>query len=195
MQAFVVKDWPSTALLDMADALVIYSSPGAEICLSPEHGPSFQKALERGMGLMAIHWATAVYARNEAELGTQWMEALGGYWVHPSGVELDELPINQVDKSHPITRGWEDFKLKDEFFLQPKIGPSSTVLLETKVNDSTLPVAWYTERADGGRSFGTTLGNFAVSFQMSEFRQFLLNASLWVARKDGRASLSYCPNG
>lgn len=184
VKAYVVNGWPSPQMLEMADALVLYGSPGAEICMDSGRDAGFKKALDRGMGFMAIHWSTAVNARNEARLGTDWMAALGGYWVHHSGVELLRRRSNQVDKNHPICNGWSSIALDDEFYLKPKIGPNAKVLLETQINDETLPVAWTTERANKGRSFATTLGHFEINFRDKSFRKFILNSILWVAKKE-----------
>ena len=45
-------------------------------------------------------------------------------------------------------------------------------------------VAWAAERADGGRSFGFTGGHVHNNWGHDGFRRLVLNAILWVSKRD-----------
>ena len=194
VKAYVVNNWPSSQMLDLADAMVLYSPQGAETCLQADRQEAFQKALDRGMGLMTIHWSTALKPESEETLGTQWSEALGGYWLRSSPIKSDSTLISRVVNKHPIARGWNDYFMKDEYFLQPKLAENSKVLAQVVIDEEKIPVAWCTEweGETPRRSFATTLGHYSLNFQVQEFKYMLVNAALWVAQRQEGAQLSMC---
>jgi hypothetical protein len=43
---------------------------------------------------------------------------------------------------------------------------------------------WAVERSDGGRGYGFTGGHFHDNWANDDFRKVVLNAMLWIAKKD-----------
>ena len=172
-------DWPADErMLDEADAIVYYSRPAGDITLSAAHREKFESLLKRKVGFTAIHWATGA----EVAVGDRFTEVLGGYFNFKfAGLKVDKRPLQQVKRDHPICRGWNGYDLRDEFYLNLKFSPTAQPVLNVNVDGIDQTVAWVQERADGGRSFGTTLGHFHDNYERSEFRKLLVNGILWTA--------------
>ena len=82
---------------------------------------------------------------------------------------------------HPICRGWKEYELHDEYYLNPTID-KATSLIQVTAKEKPVVVGWSYERANGGRSYGTTLGHFYRNFQQEPFRRMVVNAILWTAK-------------
>lgn len=184
--AVVSDGWPKdAAALDGVKAIVIYTSPAAEMLLEGPHREQVDKLMKAGVGLVTIHWASSVKKDNFDRLGPTWLGYLGGTWISNVGLSGGKSPLKQLLADHPICRGWSEYEIDDEYYLDPVIGKKATPLLqvkERKGND--VIVGWAFERPDGGRSFGTTLGHPYKNFQVEAFRRMLVNAILWAAHVD-----------
>jgi type 1 glutamine amidotransferase len=92
-------------------------------------------------------------------------------------------PLVQIVPDHPVCRGWQEYPLHDEFYLNLKFHPRTQPLLKVRVDGQDQTVAWAFEREDqsGGRSFGTTLGHFHENFEIETFHRFIVNGILWTA--------------
>ena len=184
VETVVSNEWPKDEkVAERADALVLYTNPGAERTLQGSGAKAFEAMMKRGAGLVAIHWATGINKRNFPRFGDKWIDYLGGAWISLSAsVTFGESPLMQVDPKHPICRGWKQYVLADEWYFNPIIGKNSSVLLKVKYDGKDLPVAWTTERPNGGRSFGTTIGHFHRNFGNEPFRKMIVNGILWSAK-------------
>lgn len=136
--------------------------------------------MKDGVGLVTIHWASSVFEQNLERLGPLWMSYLGGTWVSNVGLYTGDSPLEQLAPDHPVSRGWQPFDLNDEYYLDPTLG-EATPLLRVTTPEKTVIVGWAYERADGGRSFATTLGHFYRNFQQEPFRRLVTNGILWTA--------------
>jgi type 1 glutamine amidotransferase len=185
VEAIVSNGWPDdAALLEGVDAIVLYSSPGADLLLKGEYAGTVQKMLKEGVGLVALHWATGVQGQEESELGARYLRDLGGLFCFAySGLDVSESKVVQLQPDHPICRGWEDFALTDEFYLNVRILPEAKPLLKVPVKGKDHVVAWAYERphSQGGRSYGNVLWHFHELFQQEPFRRMLVNGILWAA--------------
>jgi type 1 glutamine amidotransferase len=112
------------------------------------------------------------------------MKLLGGTWISNVGLSIDQTELRQLDSTHPVCRGWKGYQLRDEFYLNPQIGPEAKPLLEVTTKDQKVVVGWAFERPDGGRSYATTLGHYYDNFQRDDFRKAIVNAILWTAKRD-----------
>ncbi|WP_169977347.1 PQQ-dependent sugar dehydrogenase [Tautonia rosea] len=175
-------DWPADGtILEDADAIVYYSRPSGDILLSPEHRHQAEALLNRGVGFSAIHWSTGA----EQDVGPRFLDILGGWFnFDHSGLKVDTRPLRQVEPDHPVSLGWAPYDLHDEFYLNLKFSPDARPVLSVDVDGTAQTVAWVLERADGGRSFGTTLGHFHENFAIPQFRRMLVNGILWSAGVD-----------
>jgi type 1 glutamine amidotransferase len=126
---------------------------------------SQQKALlnwvKAGHGYVSIHGA------DNAALDwlPEWRDMLGGVFSHDtSRGDPDSKPkqgtfkVKITQPDHPITRGLQDFELKDELYynlqMKHKIDPLATI----DYDNGTWPVAW-TMTYGQGRVFHTPLGH------------------------------------
>lgn len=188
VEAVVSNGWPTDPeVLEGLDAIVVYSSPGADLLLGGDHGSVVEGLLDEGVGLVALHWATGCHGQEETEVGRRFLERMGGLFCFAySGLNISESRVEQVDRGHPICRGWDDFTLTDEYYLNLKFLPEARPILKVSVEGKDQTVAWVYERPDsqGGRSCGNTLGHFHELFGREAFRRMLVNGILWAAHHE-----------
>ncbi|MHB9081901.1 MAG: ThuA domain-containing protein [Pirellulaceae bacterium] len=188
VEAIVSDGWPTDpAVLEGVSGIVVYSSPGAELLLQEGHREQCEKLLKKGVGLTALHWATGIGDKDNQSLADRYLNCLGGLFsVAFSGLDISESRVEQVDAAHPICRGWKDFDLLDEYYLDLKFLPESKPILRVQVKGKPQTVGWAYERPDsnGGRSYGNTLGHFHELFARESFRRMLVNGILWTVRVD-----------
>ncbi|MFN4258408.1 MAG: ThuA domain-containing protein [Gemmataceae bacterium] len=182
----VSNGWPKDPpVLDEVRAIVVYTNPAAELLLDGPHQEQVDRLMKQGVGLVTIHWASAVYQKNFDRLGPTWISYLGGTWVSNVGLSGGKSPLRQLVPDHPICRGWSDFEIEDEYYLHPVIDKKATPLLRVQERKGQeVIVGWAFERPNGGRSFGTTLGHPYRNFQHDSFRRLIVNAILWTAQRD-----------
>ncbi len=188
VEAAVSDGWPAQASeLDKLDAVVLYSSPGAELLFAADHADQAAALLDRGVGLTCLHWATGIGDSKNSALAERMLNQLGGlFGVDWSGLDVSDSRVVQALPDHPISRGWSDFDLKDEWYLDLRFNPRAQPLATVQVKDKSQVVAWCFERdnANGGRSFGNSLGHFHENFLINPFRQWIVNGILWTAHRD-----------
>ena len=196
--------WPQDdALLDSADTIVIYSDGGGgHPALA--HLDRLKKQMDRGAGLVCIHYAVEV---PKDRGGPEFLSWLGGYFetdwsVNPHwDAKFENLP------KHPITSGVKPFQTRDEWYFHmrfPEGMKGVTPILSAVPPESTMDrpdgahsgnptvrkevargdlqhVAWATERPNGGRSFGFTGGHYHWNWGRTEPTKLVANAILWSA--------------
>lgn len=183
----VSQGWPQDpALTKDVSAMVLYSSPGAEFLLDSPYRSEFEKLMESGAGLVTIHWASSIREENLERLGATWLDCLGGTWVSNVGLSKGESLLTQLMPDHPICRGWDEYVINDEYYLNPTIRTAKPLL---RISDPApegkdVVVGWVHERPNGGRTFSTTLGHPYSNFQRMPFRRMVVNAILWSAGRE-----------
>lgn len=180
----VVSDgWPNDpATLEGVSTIVLYMTPAAEFLLDGPHRAEFEELMKQGVGLATLHWASSVHQKNFERLGPRWMSYLGGTWVSNVGLHTGKSPLRQLAPDHPISRGWDEYEIHDEYYLNPTITEKATPILRVMAADKPVVVGWAFERSNGGRSFGTTLGHYYRNFQHEPFRRMIVNSILWTAK-------------
>jgi putative membrane-bound dehydrogenase-like protein len=196
--------WPKDdSILDTADVIVIYSDGGKGHPSLP-HLDRLKKQIDRGAGFVCIHYAVEV---PKEQGGPEYLSWLGGYFetnwsVNPHwDAKFESLP------KHPITSGVKPFQTRDEWYFHmrfPEDMKGVTPILSAVPPASTMDrpdglhsgnptvrkevargdkqhVAWATERANGGRSFGFTGGHFHWNWGRTEQTKLVANAILWAA--------------
>lgn len=185
--------WPEDeAVLEGVSTIVVYTSPAAEFLLDGSHRDQVDALMKEGVGLVTIHWASSVNQDNLERLGPTWLSYLGGTWVSNVGLHTGKSPLKQLESEHPICRGWKEYELFDEYYLNPTITDAATPLLQVTAKEQPVVVGWAFDRGRG-RSFGTTLGHFYRNFQLEPFRRMVVNAILWTAHvevPEGGANVS-----
>jgi type 1 glutamine amidotransferase len=162
----------------------------------PERVPEIEKQMERGCGLVAIHFSTFV----SNEMGDKIAGWNGGYfdWQDDNGernwysnlLNLETV-VKRENPDHPVNRGVNDFHINEEFYYNLRFPENATgwaalvsvpELNTDRVNGKV--VAWAIEREDGGRGFGTTMGHHFASWKNPDFRKLVLNGIVWSAGMD-----------
>ncbi len=185
----VTGGWPAEAkTLDDAAAILLFSDGwGAHPWTRPERLKKIAALMDRGVGLVVLHYAVAPPAGAQAKF-TRW---IGGYYKRDySKNPVSEVEVAPATAEHPISRGWKAYTAKDEFYYRIWFGENDKRLVpiltaglpKNKPNREVL--AWAVQRADGGRGFGFTGGHFHRNWQIESFRQMVLNAIVWTAGVD-----------
>jgi hypothetical protein len=185
VEAVVSKGWPKDAkALDGVKAIVLYSSPGAELLLEGPHRGKVDELMKKGVGLVAIHYAATVKKADYERLAPVWLSYLGGTWISNVGLSAGKAPLKQLIPEHPICRGWHEDVIDDEYYLNPVIKQAHPLLQVREPRGKDVIVGWVYERKGGGRAFGTTLGHPYKNFQLEPFRRMIVNGILWSAHID-----------
>jgi type 1 glutamine amidotransferase len=199
----ISEGWPKDdTLLDGADTLVFIGDifppqklPDTQTILSRLDG-----LMRRGKGLACVHYATGLGKDDVPPDGNHpllgWM---GGYFAtrcahHQSIARVfKEARISPAAK-HPICRGWTDFTIHDEPYINNYFGPDGnrpaknvTILATSPLppeNPKVEPVAWCVDRADGGRGFGVVMPHFYRNWKDENLRRLILNGIVWTAKSE-----------
>lgn len=194
--------WPTDddALSD-ADAIVLYCDGSDHDernypLLWPNHLKTMQAQMERGAGLVCLHYSVFVPGQKAGKLFQQW---IGGYFDYETGdtpnkwyskIETRDYQVFLANPQHPISAGVTPFPVKEEFYFKMRfpddkknIIPIATFDPEKK--DWGKVVGWAIQRPDGGRGFGYTGGHFYKNFEDPNIQKLLLNAILWTAHANG----------
>jgi type 1 glutamine amidotransferase len=179
----VSNGWPKDPeVLRGARAIVLHTQKGGNVLFRGPQRRQAEELLKQGIGLTAIHWSTGA---DPGEVGEQWLKTLGGWYDSParSRYLVRSARIHQADPKHPICRGWNDYDLREEFYIQLHFLPESKTVLTAPVDGKDYPIGWVYERpgSNGGRSFGFVGGHFHANFGEKPFRQALVNGILWTA--------------
>lgn len=199
----VYGGWPNDeSIFEDADALVMYCD-GGDSHLIIDHLQTFNRLLDEGVGVVALHYCVEVPKGSPA--ADSMLTAIGGYFetwwsVNPHWTaQFTALP------PHAVTQGIEPFSLQDEWYFNMRfvesgvspvlsaIAPESTMdrwngahsgndtVRQLVADEVPQVVAWAYERSGGGRGFGYTGGHFHANWENDNARKLVLNAIEWVA--------------
>jgi type 1 glutamine amidotransferase len=182
--------WPEQeSVFDGASSIVLYMDGGAgHPILQDQRLNTLGKLMHRGVGLACLHYAVEVPKERG---GPELLEWIGGYYERPySQNPINSVELTQASPKHPVSRGWQSFESKDEWYYKIRFSPDDRRV--TPILTTMLPknapvretVAWVVERADGGRGFGFTGGHFHDNWGIDAQRRMVLNAILWTAKYD-----------
>jgi type 1 glutamine amidotransferase len=152
---------------------------------------------KRGCGLICVHYATGLGAKDVAEDGDHpLLRWLGGYFatrcVHHQSVAkiFEAATIQPTQVEHPILNGWKPFTIHDEPYIENYFGkngllPGVTILATSELPPEapkTQAVVWSIERPYGGRGVGVVMPHFYRNWTQPDLRKMLLNAILWSSK-------------
>lgn len=200
LQIAIYHDWPGDANVLDDVKLIISISDGRDgdlftdaVHLVPERFPVIEKQMQRGCGLVSIHFST--FAPDK--YGNKILEWNGGYfdWEDDNGtrnwysaIRNLNAEVQLTSPEHAISRGVKTFQLEEEFYYNIRFPEKKNgwapilavpALGSERVHGNV--VAWAKERADGGRGFGTTMGHHFANWQNDDFRKLILNGIIWAA--------------
>lgn len=194
-----INGWPrDERTLDDADTIVVLSDGSDRNVedhplLVGKRLEVLKKQMDRGCGLVAMHWTVFV---PQDRGGPQFLDWIGGYFDYQSGsaankwfskIQTAETTPRPATPAHPICRGVEPFKLREEYYYNIRFRPNDkrlSPILSTPIPNEAQEqiVAWAVEREGGGRGFGFTGGHFFDNWAVENFRRMVLNAILWTAQ-------------
>jgi type 1 glutamine amidotransferase len=199
--------WPANSeVLQGAAAVVIYSDGGGgHPALQDDHLQQLSALMKQGVGLACIHYAvepTIAKGQNE------FIDWIGGCFEINRSVNPVWAADFKTLPEHPISRGVNPFKIKDEWYFNMHFRADMkgvTPILAAVPGADTMSrpdgehegnpgvraavqrgdsqiVAWASERPDGGRGFGYTGGHYHHNWGNENTRKLVLNAILWIAK-------------
>lgn len=169
-----VPDGNGLDFADESDVIVWYS---ANLSWTEEQAPRLRAFLERGGGLVVLHWGVA---------GGKSVDALAdllGLAASPTiKYRHGPLDLDLIDPKSPITEGLPTpLHVVDESYWQLTGDPSRIDVLATAVEEGEpRPLIW-TRRQSKGRVFVSIPGHYTWTFDDPLFRVILLRALAWTA--------------
>ncbi len=200
VEADVYDKWPDASVLKNAATIVFIGDqfPGERMDQPDKIKADLAKMMERGRGIVCIHFATGLRPQHVAEDGSHpLLNWLGGYYSsgcphHRSIARVCTATIVPAQGEHPILRGWKHFTFDDEPYWNIYFGKDGPAKNVTALATSMLPaekpkkevVAWAVQRKDGGRGVGIVLPHYFKSWRIDDLRTFVLNGICWTAKLD-----------
>lgn len=200
------KNVDNSAVLEDADAIVIYSDGGGNHpALARDHLALLGRLMQRGVGFGCIHYAVEPTPEKGEREFLDWM---GGAFETDWSVNPSWQPDFKPLPSHAVTRGVNHFSTRDEWYFHLRfrsdltgitpiltaVPPANTMsrpddphagnpaVRAAVASGEPQSVMWVTERPDGGRGFGFTGGHYHLNWKNDDQRKLVLNALLWVTK-------------
>lgn len=166
-------------LMEKTDVLLFYDM------VQEINGPqkaAFLNLLEKGKGMVFLHHSLASYQEWE-EFGS----IIGGRYIladqDGSTYRHDvDVPVHVMSKGHPVTRGINDFVIRDEVYGNFRVVPAVAPLLSTTHPESGKIIAW-ANTFDNSRIVYIQLGHDHHAYENKDFRRLLKQAIDWVQAK------------
>jgi nicotinamidase-related amidase/type 1 glutamine amidotransferase len=179
---------PGLEVLDTADVALISVRRRP---LKPEQLEIVKRFVAAGKPIVGIRTASHAFSlrTDKAPEGlAAWPEfdaqVLGGHYTGHHGVDLKPNVTRSPDASeHPILTGLENTSFTSGgslYKVLPLADGTTSLLIGTSEGQPAEPVAWTYNRADGGRTFYTSLGHVG-DFKQPEFVRLLVNGIHWSA--------------
>jgi len=202
IEARVLSSWPTDReTLSSTKAVVFIGDqfPGERLADSARAMADLKKMTARGCGVICIHYATGLAAGDVAEDGDHpLLHWTGGYFAtrcnhHQSVARIFEATVTPaLPMGHPIHRGWETFRIRDEPYTRNWFGRDglaegafALATVEFPPDQPTREiVAWAIERPDGGRGAGITMPHFYRNWERPELRHLVFNTIVWAAGRE-----------
>lgn len=202
VRATVTDQWPQDpALLAEIDSVVFIGDqfPPHQMPNSAKIMADLQQLMDRGCGLVCIHFATGLRNPDVPADGQHpLLDWLGGYFAsrcehHQSTARIfPAAEIQPVANDHPVTRGWKKFTIHDEPYIDNYFGPDNAMLKDRTVALATsmLPpespaeqiVSWGIERPEGGRGFAVVMPHYYRNWQHDDLRKLIMNGIFWTSQ-------------
>ncbi len=172
--ASTAQGWPSPEQWRSAQVIVFYSNnPG----WNSARGKQLDAFLERGGGLVYLHWAVEGHQAVEAlaqRIGLAWRDGFSKFRHGP--LELKLHP-------HPLAAGLGALRLVDESYWQLVGDARDLQLIASGVEEGEeRPLIW-TRSAGEGRIFVSIPGHFTWTFDDPLFRLLLLRGICWAGHQ------------
>ena len=174
-----IENWPY-------DVMVLYNLRQK---LNDTQKKNFLALLERKVGLVVLHHAIAAY--NEwweypKIMGATYLlkagERDGVKYARPTWKHGVDIKVHVEDKTHPITKGIEDFTVNDETYLGWTYHEGNHLLLTTDEKLNNKQLAW-TRDYKGAKVFFFQLGHAVHAYRDKNCKLIVARAIRWTAGK------------
>ncbi|WP_419817267.1 ThuA domain-containing protein [Glaciibacter flavus] len=169
------------AALDGVDLLVVCAgdpwATGATGHGAPSESLSgLRAALDRGMGVLGVHSATASL-RDYPD----WAAAIGAVWLPEISMHPPRGDARVEALAHPFVDGIDSFTLVDERYCFLQLVGESEVVAEHEHGGLRHPLVWVREHG-AARVAYDALGHDPVSYESGEHRELVRRLARWAAR-------------
>lgn len=173
-----------SALITQFDVLLFYDMVQE---IDAAQKAALVKILEEGKGVVFLHHSLVSYQEwNEFEKIIGGRYSLTNKDQDSSTYRHDvDIPVTIVDKDHPITRGMNDFVIRDEAYGNFKVLSTVDPLLKTTHPESGEIIGW-TNSYGQSRIVYLQLGHDHFAFENPDFRQLIKQAIEWVQKDDSQ---------
>lgn len=145
---------------------------------------AYENLVKNGAGLIFLHHSIVSYQHWDF-----YKNVLGGQYIlsnqqtskasnYKHNVSYEAVIQN---KTHPVTRGLENFLLFDEIYGNVWISESNDILIKTNHPESMSPIVWCNEIAPETRSIYIQPGHGLEVFSLPAYRQLLYQSIRWAA--------------
>jgi type 1 glutamine amidotransferase len=167
-----------TELMDQYDILLFYDMVQE---INDHQKKAFVDLLNEGKGVVFLNHSLVSYQGWD-----EFEKIIGGRYVL-SGPEQDsstyrhdvELPVEVIDRHHPITKGVDDFVIHDEVYGNFKVLPTVHPLLGTRHPESGDVIGW-TNLYGKSRIVYIQLGHDHFAYENPDFRRIIRQSIQWV---------------
>jgi type 1 glutamine amidotransferase len=175
--------FPTADELAKTDVLIIHTGDGGTCSLGER--ALLDTYTKRGGGLVVLHdgmcsddapWFSTVAGAAKQHGEPNWSRGV--------------LKMHFADKSHPITKGLDDFEFNDEAFFMlrtaPGMHPLATAAIPQK--GEVVPQAWVYEHTQAGgkpyRAFVSMQAHYYKNFSHPTYQELLLRGIAWAGKRD-----------
>jgi type 1 glutamine amidotransferase len=145
--------------------------------MTSEQESGLADAVAGGVGLAGWHGMCAAFNEN---LKYKWVT--GGQMIAHPGDLIPSYSVRITDPDHVITRGLENFQMRDTEQYYLHVDPSNNVLATTSFDNSCeMPVAW-TRTWSKGRVFYCSLGHAVKDLEVPAAMEIIRRGIRWAAR-------------
>ena len=164
------------------DGAVLFLTQGAAwLRAEPRRYEAFARLMNRGGGLVAIHWAMGT---TRAEDVPAFVNLFGRCHGGPDR-KYKFLETTLSPGKHPIATGVEPLTVEDEFYYELKsVEPADGLepVAFADIEGQRHVVAWAYERPQGGRAAGFSGLHYHRSWRRIEYQRLVLQAVLWTQK-------------
>lgn len=181
-----VNDLYGSEKIDPFDVLVFYDMVQK---ITPAQKQGFIELLKTGKGLVFLHHSLASYQE-----WNHFFNIVGGRYLLEEQTLMNKtysastyqhdvkIPVNIVNKNHPITKGLKNWILYDEVYGNIVVKPDVTVLLATDHPESSRELAWC-HKLYSSRIVTIQPGHDHHGYEDKNYQRLLIQAIGWAADK------------
>lgn len=178
------NDMYSSSEIDSFDVIIFYDMVQE---ISEDQKEAFLNLLTNGKGMVFLHHSLVSYQEWD-----EYEKIIGGRFYQSTNKEDSinfvqstyrhnvKIPVQIVDKNHPVTRGLNDFVIQDEVYGNYKILSRVNPLLTTTLPESEEVIGW-TNIYGKSRIVYIQLGHDYHSYEDLNYRRLIQQSIVWSA--------------